>query len=104
MFWKIMSNSKSKKTNMFGFTYDIVDQKHFFDPDFKYCALLWSHLSNEPGGTVRTCCIGKERIKQNDGTDFNLGEHSMTKILTSDFMRELRNRIRLGEDIGNCET
>jgi len=99
-----MSKSLSKKTNMFGFTYNIVDQKHFFDPDFKYCALLWSHLSNEPGGTVRTCCIGKERIKQNDGTDFNLGEHSMTKILTSDFMRELRNQIRLGEEVGNCET
>jgi len=94
----------SRKINSFGFEYDTADAKDYFDPDFKYCALLWSHISNEPGGTVRTCCIAKDRIKDKHGKDFNLGEHSMLEILNSETMTNMRNRIREGEDIPNCET
>ena len=38
----------------------------------RYCSLLWSHLSNEPLGHVRTCCIAKERVKDDNGEDFTL--------------------------------
>ena len=92
------------KQNRFGFQYQAHEEKQLFDPDYKYCALLWSHISNEPGGTVRTCCIATERIKDNKGQDFNLGEHGMLDILKSDTMREYRNQIRNGQDIGNCQT
>lgn len=92
------------KQNRFGFTYQAHEEKQLFDPDYKYCALLWSHISNEPGGTVRTCCIATERIKDNQGKDFNLGEHGMLDILKSDTMREYRNQIRNGQDIANCNT
>jgi len=94
----------SRKINKFGFEYDTADAKEYFDPDYKYCSLLWSHISNEPGGTVRTCCIAKDRIKDKHGNDFNLGEHSMLEILSSETMTNMRNRIRAGEDIPNCET
>ena len=94
----------STKINKFGTEYNVCDEKEFFDPDFKYCSLLWSHISNEPGGTVRTCCIAKDRIKDNLGRDFNLGQHSMLDILKSDSMKDMRNRIRDGQEIPNCET
>jgi len=94
----------STKKNRFGFEYNVCDTKEFFDPDFKYCSLLWSHISNEPGGTVRTCCIAKDRIKDDLGNDYNLGELSMLEILNSNTMFEMRNRIRDGQDIHNCET
>ena len=87
--------STSRKINKFGFTYEPSEFKELFDPDYKYCSLLWSHISNEPGGTVRTCCIAKDRIKDEHGKDYNLGEHSMLEILSSQTMREMRNRIRL---------
>ena len=96
--------SHSRKINKFGFTYEPSEFKDLFDPDYKYCSLLWSHISNEPGGTVRTCCIAKDRIKDEHGKDYNLGEHSMLEILSSQTMREMRNRIRNGDDIPNCET
>ena len=94
----------SAKTNRYGFRYEAFEEKELFDPDYKYCALLWSHISNEPGGTVRTCCIATERIKDETGQDYNLGEHGMLDILTSNTMKEYRNRIRNGEEIHNCET
>tara|TARA_Y100000389_G_scaffold191678_1_gene218231 strand:+ start:2900 stop:4321 length:1422 start_codon:yes stop_codon:yes gene_type:complete len=94
----------SRKINKFGFTYEPSEFKELFDPDYKYCSLLWSHISNEPGGTVRTCCIAKDRIKDEHGKDYNLGEHSMLEILSSQTMREMRDRIRDGEDVSNCET
>lgn len=96
-----MSNSK---INRFGREYKKQEEQQLFDPGYKYCALLWSHLSNEPGGTVRTCCIAKHRIKDDQGQDFNLGQHPMMDILTSNTMREFRNQIRAGQDISNCET
>ena len=40
------------KQNRFGFTYQAHEEKQLFDPDYKYCALLWSHISNEPGGKI----------------------------------------------------
>ena len=68
------------KRNIFGDVYNTIDEKEFFEPDYPACALLWSHISNEPGGTVRTCCIASQRIKDNQGRDFNLGEDSMIDI------------------------
>lgn len=91
------------KRNMFGDVYNQIDEKEFFEPDYPACALLWSHISNEPGGTVRTCCIASQRIKDNQGRDFNLGEDSMIDILQSDTMKNLRNQIRGGERPKNCE-
>lgn len=96
--------SDSQKQNRFGRRYNSSEEKQLFDPDYKYCSLLWSHLSNEPGGTVRTCCIAKERIKDEFGRDYNLGQDKMLDILQSSRMREYRNQIREGIDIPNCET
>lgn len=91
------------KRNIFGDVYNTIDEKEFFEPDYPACALLWSHISNEPGGTVRTCCIASQRIKDNQGRDFNLGEDSMIDILQSDTMKSLRNEIRDGQRPKNCE-
>lgn len=90
--------------NIFGFGYFDYEFDDLFDPEFSYCALLWSHLSNEPGGTLRTCCIASDRIKDNRNQEFNLGEHSIREIFNSTHMRDLRNRIRANERITNCDT
>lgn len=69
----------------------------------KYCSLLWAHISNEPLGHVRTCCIAKERVKDNDGNDFTLGSTSVREIFHSDFYKKLRQDIREGKLPENCE-
>ena len=40
-------------TNQLGYTYDQdnTECESWFDQPYKKCALLWSHVANEPGGT-----------------------------------------------------
>ncbi len=70
----------------------------------KLCSLLWSHLSNEPGGTIRTCCIAKDRLQNHYGEDLTLGDHSVTEIFTSNNAQRIRNEILSGGKPANCET
>ena len=70
----------------------------------KLCSLLWSHLSNEPGGTIRTCCIAKDRLQNHYGEDLTLGDHTVTEIFTSNNAQRIRNEILEGGRPANCET
>ena len=70
----------------------------------RHCSLLWTHLSNEPGGTCRSCCIARERISRPDGSDYTLGEDSIRDIFHSDYMKNLRQEIREGKMPENCAT
>ena len=72
--------------------------------EYKKCALLWSHVANEPGGTCRTCCIAKNRIQDSDGIDMNLSTHTMSEILSSQYVENIRQEIREGNEPENCET
>ena len=69
----------------------------------RYCSLLWKHISNEPLGHVRTCCIARERVTDSDGNEFTLGSHSIKEIFHSDFYKQLRQDIRDGKLPSNCE-
>ena len=70
----------------------------------KHCALLWSHLSNEPGGTIRTCCIAKDRLRNSNHDDFTLGDNTVKEIFTSPAVQRIRNEILSGGQPDNCET
>ena len=92
-------------TNQLGFVYDDTpDAYKLFRKDYKTCALLWSHVANEPGGSCRTCCIAKHRIKDKNGNEMNLASNTMTEILKSKFVEEIREEIRQGGEPDNCET
>ena len=69
----------------------------------RYCSLLWSHISNEPLGHVRTCCIAKERVTDDDGNDFTLGSTSVRDIFHSNYYKNIRQEIRDGKFPDNCE-
>lgn len=73
--------------------------------DKKLCALLWTHLSNEPGGTIRTCCIAKDRLQvSGDRENFTMGDNTIHDIFTSDNAQRIRNEILDGGKPANCET
>lgn len=69
----------------------------------RFCSLLWTHISNEPLGHVRTCCIAKERVKDDEGKDFTLGSTSVREIFHSNYYKKIRQEIRDGEFPENCE-
>ena len=69
----------------------------------KYCSLLWKHISNEPLGHVRTCCIARERVHDENGKPYTLGETSVRDIFHSEYYRNIRQAIREGGMPANCE-
>ncbi len=69
----------------------------------KYCSLLWKHISNEPLGHVRTCCIARERVHDENGKPYTLGETSVRDIFHSEYYRNIRQAIRSGGMPANCE-
>ena len=93
-------------TNQLGYTYDQDNSEceSWFDKPYKKCALLWSHVANEPGGTCRTCCIAKHRIKDTKGEEINLSTSTMLEVLQSKFVKDIRQEIRDGGTPDNCET
>jgi len=69
----------------------------------RYCSLLWKHMSNEPGGFVRTCCIAQERVYDTNGDPFTLGSTSVRDIFHSDYYKNIRQEIREGKLPTNCK-
>ena len=69
----------------------------------KYCSLLWKHISNEPFGHVRTCCIARERVTDSEGEEYTLGETPIREIFHSDYYKNIRQAIRDGERPKNCD-
>jgi organic radical activating enzyme len=70
----------------------------------KFCSLLWTHLSNEPGGTVRTCCIATDRLKNHYSEELTLGDYTPHEIFMSPHAQRIRNEIIEGGEPKNCET
>lgn len=101
-----MSEDRKRFSNRFGYGYYEDEYTDLFEPEYPYCALLWSHMSNEPGGTVRTCCIAKDRINHFDtGIEYNLGETNPLDILRSKSASALRRHIKETKTLpSNCET
>ena len=69
----------------------------------KYCSLLWKHISNEPFGHVRTCCIARERVTNTKGEEYTLGETPIREIFHSEYYKNIRQEIRDGERPKNCD-
>ena len=67
------------------------------------CGLLWGSLCNEPGGSVRSCCISREKLKDNN-KEFNLATTNPLNILKSDQAAWLRKELLKGNKPAQCDT
>ena len=65
--------------------------------DPKYCSLLWKHISNEPLGHVRTCCIARDRVPDDNGREVTLGQSSVKEIFHNNYYKNIRQEIREGK-------
>ena len=64
----------------------------------------WAGVSNNPDGTVRPCCLYRDTIKDNDGNDMYVQEHSLKDLFASDYMKNVRDKFRKGERPDECAT
>ena len=53
------------------------------------CYMPWAGVSNNPDGTVRPCCLYRDTIKDNDGNDMYVQEHSLKDLFASDYMKNV---------------
>jgi pyruvate-formate lyase-activating enzyme len=68
------------------------------------CGLLWGSLCNEPGGSVRSCCISRDKLIDNNGKEFNIATTNPLDILKSDQAKQLRQELLAGRKPSQCDT
>ena len=68
------------------------------------CGLLWGSLCNEPGGSVRSCCISREKLKDTNDKEFNLATTNPLNILKSKQASWLRKELLEGRKPAQCDT
>ena len=67
-----------------------------------YCTLPWTGFSNDPDGKVRPCCLYKDYIRDEFGEYMHVQTHTISEILHSDYMKDLRNQFREGKKPLGC--
>lgn len=74
------------------------------NPPKNLCRLPWAGFSNDPDGRVRACCIYKDTVKNDDGTDMYVQTSSMHEIFHSSYMKKLRQDFRDNKQPAGCST
>ena len=54
------------------------------------CIVPWVGFSNDPDGTVRACCISKERVTKENGDLYYTQLDNVKDIFHSPYMKQLR--------------
>ena len=70
-------------------------------PD-KICMLPWISIETSPMGTARPCCLAHEEIKDDNGEPFSLRKTTLETIYKSNYMVDLRQQFRRGEQPATC--
>lgn len=72
--------------------------------DNKICRMPWIGFSNDPDGKSRPCCIYKGHISNENNDPMYVQNHTVTEILQSKYMKDLRDKFRNQEQIPECNT
>ena len=65
--------------------------------------LPWISLETSPIGTARPCCMAHEEITDSQGQKYDLNQHTLQEIYSSDYMQNLRRQFRAGERPETCD-
>ena len=69
-----------------------------FNTTQSMCAYAWAGLHVYPNGGVAPCCDYNGTI-----ANYNIRQHSITEIVHSDYMKDLRNQFRSGQRPVGCK-
>lgn len=67
------------------------------------CMLPWISIETSPIGTARPCCLAREEIIDNNGVKFDLNKDNLATIYKSEYMQQLRQKFRDGEQPETCK-
>ena len=81
----------------------ISHKKPLFNLNNQFCAYAWAGIHIFPDGTAGPCCDISGKIT--DAGDFlNIKDHSVTELLDSSWMANLRQQFRDGQKPAACDT
>lgn len=66
------------------------------------CMLPWIAIETRPGGEYTPCCVYKSALKDSAGVPFNTRKHSITEVMQSQEMQDLRESFKRGERPAGC--
>jgi len=69
-----------------------------------YCSLAWVGITTDPDGSLRPCCVSRDKVTKDDGSLYNLGVDKLEDIYNSNFYKNLRRDMLDGNYIEGCET
>jgi len=67
------------------------------------CMLPWVSLETSPIGTARPCCLAHDEITDEHGAKYDLNRTDLVTIYKSDYMQQLRQQFRAGEQPKTCQ-
>jgi len=67
------------------------------------CHLPWTSLETRPDGSYKPCCLYRTDLEDN-GKKYNTTEHSITEVMSSPSMENLRKRFLEGEKPKECDS
>jgi molybdenum cofactor biosynthesis enzyme MoaA len=66
------------------------------------CMLPWTSIETRPGGTYTPCCLYKGELKKPNGVPYNTRENTISEVMSSKEMQELRDKFRNNERPLEC--
>jgi len=73
------------------------DFSAILNPPDTICAQPWISLDISTTGRLRPCCYFDEYIKQDDGSEYHIANHTLTQIYNSTYMKDLRQQFVQGD-------
>jgi MoaA/NifB/PqqE/SkfB family radical SAM enzyme len=64
--------------------------------------LPWISIETSPMGTARPCCLARDEITDDNGVKYDLNETNLEVIYRSNYMQNLRQQFRAGEQPKTC--
>lgn len=67
------------------------------------CIIPWIGIEAQSLGLIRPCCIFEDVIKNSDGTDMRLTEHTLSDAFSSEYMQQIRQQFLNNEQPKQCK-
>ena len=67
------------------------------------CPLPWMSIETSPIGTARPCCLARESIKDQTGTDMQISKHGIIEMFDSLYMQQIRQTMLAGGKPETCK-
>lgn len=74
-----------------------------FNTNNQMCAHAWTGLHVWPNGETSVCCDFQDVIRDQHNQAFNIKSHTISEILSSDYMNQVRDQFRQGQKLTACQ-